>query len=964
MADLSKLAVTLTLDTTQFNQGITTATASTEKLGGTMASVFGGTMLAQAVTKLTGLIKGLAAETMATGSNFEASMSQVAATMGKTVKEMNKEIVTFADGTKGSLTDLAKAMGESTVFSANEAAQALNYMALAGYDAQTSAKMLPNVLNLAAAGNMELATASDMVTDAQTALGLSLEQTSVMVDQMAKTASISNTSVSQLGEAMLTIGGTAKFMSGGTTELNQVLGILADNGIKGSEAGTHLRNMLLKLSSPTDAGATALEKLGVSVYDSTGKMKPMVEIMTTLKKSLSNLTDEQQVQALSKIFNTRDIAAANALLDTNRDRWDELGLSIISSKNAAEQMSKTMLDNVKGDLTLFRSQVEGIMVKVFEKVAPVIRKAIKSISDTLKTIDWDRFGKKAGEALGKVVDFINKLIQNGRVVVGVIGAMITGFAANKVVSFATSIGKATASIVGLIAKTAAQTAATTAATAAQTGLNVAMAANPIGLVVTALTALVGGLALYKSTALDVEEVEHGMSESAQELVDKINERKESYDNLKQSIEQKAAGDLEEIANAQRLKDELEKLVDVNGNVKAGYEDRVAFILGQLNEATGLELQLIDGVIEGYQEQMGAIDELIEKKKAEILLQAAEEAYAEAIRNRADAEHEVVKAVQERYEKEQEVTALREELAAVEKQISEDLTGAYVFENKERKRTLEERLTEEEKALETLDRAYNDNETTLRGYYSDIASYEEAAALMLSGKTDEALACLEEQNNAWSKAADAVGESADEQRKILEQQVIDTALNAKLMEQRLKEGVDGMSEDMVAEAKETARAAEREFKEVGKGMMNSTAVGAESERGSLMAKVSSIFQSVINAAKAKLQQHSPSRVFRYDIGANTIKGYELGLKDGEGSLLKTVDSVTGNVIDEWNSQVGDMRMSAAIGFDDMDGASTNMIKYGGTTINVYANDSMDELTLANKVQSVIDNNINRRLEVWA
>ena len=159
--------------------------------------------------------------------------------MGKTTNEIAE------------LRDYAKEMGASTAFSATQSAEALNFMALAGYDANTSMKMLPNVMNLAAAGSMELARASDMVTDSQTALGLSLDETEVLVDQMAKTSSKTNTSVSQLGDAMLTIGGTAKNLSGGTKELNQVLGLMADNGIKAGEAGTHLRNIILAMNPTT-----------------------------------------------------------------------------------------------------------------------------------------------------------------------------------------------------------------------------------------------------------------------------------------------------------------------------------------------------------------------------------------------------------------------------------------------------------------------------------------------------------------------------------------------------------------------------------------------------------------------------------------------------------------------------------------------------------------------------------------
>ena len=174
-------------------------------------------------------------ESVSAGADFDKSMSQVAATMGKSVAEV--------DGLRA----FAIEMGNSTAFSATESADALNYMALAGYDAETSMKMLPNVLNLASAGGISLADASDMVTDSQSALGLSLDETSELVDKMAAASANSNTSVAQLGEAILTGGGTAKKLQGGTTELGVILGILEDNGNTGAEGGTALRNMLNSL---------------------------------------------------------------------------------------------------------------------------------------------------------------------------------------------------------------------------------------------------------------------------------------------------------------------------------------------------------------------------------------------------------------------------------------------------------------------------------------------------------------------------------------------------------------------------------------------------------------------------------------------------------------------------------------------------------------------------------------------
>ena len=316
------------------NSAVNTAQKALSGLGriaGTIAKT-----AAVAVGAATTAAVGFAKTAVEKGMEFDSSMSQVAATMGTTVDQI------------GDLRDLAMEMGASTAFSATQAADALNYMALAGYDAETSAAMLPNVLNLAAAGGIELAQASDMVTDAQSALGLTIEQTEAMVDQMAQAASKSNTSVAQLGEAILTVGGTAQYMAGGTAELNAVLGVLADNGIKGSEGGTHLRNMLLSLSSPTTDAQKLLDQLGVSVFDTEGNMRSFTELFPELNAAMSTMTDQEKLDAMSTLFNSRDIASATALLGTSVERWDELTNSIrgawYTMDSLNESLSKTGID--------------------------------------------------------------------------------------------------------------------------------------------------------------------------------------------------------------------------------------------------------------------------------------------------------------------------------------------------------------------------------------------------------------------------------------------------------------------------------------------------------------------------------------------------------------------------------------------------------------------------------------------
>lgn len=337
------------------------------------------------------------------GSKFDSSMSQVAATMGKTVDEI------------GDLRDFAMEMGATTAFSASEAADALNYMALAGYDADQAMQALPNVLNLAAAGNIDLAYASDMVTDAQSALGLSMSESAQLVDKMAMASSKSNTSVAQLGEAILTVGGTAKNMAGGTTELATALGILADNGVKGAEGGTALRNIILSLSAPTDKAATELENLGVSAYDSEGKLRPLNDIFGDLNDSLSTMTQGEQTQALNTIFNKVDLKSVNALLANTGERFDELSGYIDNASGAAERMAQTQLDNLAGDITIFKSALEGAQITLSDQLTPALRNLVQfgtqGITDLTNAFSTGGLTGMMEAASGIITDLIGMLVE-------------------------------------------------------------------------------------------------------------------------------------------------------------------------------------------------------------------------------------------------------------------------------------------------------------------------------------------------------------------------------------------------------------------------------------------------------------------------------------------------------------------------------------------------------------------------
>ena len=349
MADYSITGDTR-LDTSGFTKGISSMT------------VAAGNLISDLVKTAGSKLAGLAQSSVSVGMNFDASMSQVAATMGTAVDQIQ------------SLTDTAKEMGSTTKFTATQAADALNYLALAGYDANKAAEVLPSVLNLAAAGGMDLAYASDLVTDAMASLNIEANKQNVdeFGNKLAMAASKANANVSQLGEAILTVGGTAANLKGGTTELTTALGLLANVGIKGAEGGTHLRNIILSLQSPTKDAREVMEQLGLEVYDAQGNMRQLDDILTDLNTVMDGMTQGDKDSIINALFNKTDLAAVNGLLAAQGEQWETLTSQIDSADGAMGQMAETQQDNLQGVMTSMGSAFEGLQLAVFERLEPTL----------------------------------------------------------------------------------------------------------------------------------------------------------------------------------------------------------------------------------------------------------------------------------------------------------------------------------------------------------------------------------------------------------------------------------------------------------------------------------------------------------------------------------------------------------------------------------------------------------------
>jgi TP901 family phage tail tape measure protein len=375
------------LDTSGFTKGISSMTVAAGNLISDLAKTAG--------SKLA----GLAQSSVGVGMSFDASMSQVAATMGTTVDQIQ------------SLTDTAKEMGSTTKFTATQAADALNYLALAGYDADKAAEVLPSVLNLAAAGGMDLAYASNLATKAMASL--QIEATKENLDEfgnkLAVGASKAGATVSELGEAILTVGGTAANLKGGTTELITALGKLADVGLVGAEGGTHLRNVILSLQSPTKDAREVMEQLGLEVYDAQGNMRQLDDILTDLNTVMDGMTQGDKDSIINALFNKTDLAAVNGLLAAQGEQWETLATQIDNADGAMGQMAETQQDNLQGVMTSMGSAFEGLQLAVFERLEPTLTElgnygiqCIRTLSSALSEGGPEAMLQAAGEILAEL----------------------------------------------------------------------------------------------------------------------------------------------------------------------------------------------------------------------------------------------------------------------------------------------------------------------------------------------------------------------------------------------------------------------------------------------------------------------------------------------------------------------------------------------------------------------------------
>lgn len=415
----------LDLDINGFLTSLRSAQSEADKASKNIVTKFGANMqsagkkLTSAGSTLTKSVTvpivGLGTAAIKTSSDFESAMSKVSAISGATGTDLDK------------LNKKAQEMGAKTKFSATESAEAFTYMAMAGWKTEDMLDGIEGVMNLAAASGEDLATTSDIVTDALTAFGLSAKDSGHFADVLAKTSSSANTNVSMLGESFKYVAPVAGALGYSAEDTAIALGLMANAGIKGSQAGTALRSSISRLVKPTDDAAAMMDKYGISLTNTDGTMKPLGDVMNTLREKLGGLSEAEQAQAAATLFGQEAMSGMLAIINASDSDYQSLTDSIYNADGAAQQMADTMLNNLSGQLTLLKSALEGLAIQFGEILMPYIKQFVgwlqslvqklqeMTLEQKEQIVKWAAFAA----AIGPVLVVVGKLITGIR---GVISA--------------------------------------------------------------------------------------------------------------------------------------------------------------------------------------------------------------------------------------------------------------------------------------------------------------------------------------------------------------------------------------------------------------------------------------------------------------------------------------------------------------------------------------------------------------
>ncbi|MFR1842549.1 MAG: phage tail tape measure protein [Oscillospiraceae bacterium] len=768
-------------------------------------------------------IKDFGKACISAGMDFDSQMSTVAAISGATGEEF--EI----------LRAKAQEMGATTAFSATESAQAMEYMAMAGWKTTDITNGLAGVMNLAAASGEDLATTSDIVTDAMTAFGMSADQSTYFADVLAQTATNANTNVGMMGETFKYVAPLAGAMGYNIEDMSAAIGLMANAGIKGSQSGTSLRNIITNLASPTDTVAGAMDDLGISLTDSDGKTKSFGETLSDLRISFADLNEVQKTQYASAIAGKEGMSGLLALINSSDEDFDKLTDSIKNCTGASEKMAEIRLDNLEGDVTLFKSALEGAQIAISDKLTPVLRNLVKKATDAIPRIQkkitsiFDSLKKKFidnKETLSKLKDGIK---QFGNIAKDAFEKLFNaaGNALDILFDFLEWLTSGSAgaeafktSVMGIVTAYMTFKAVTTVIDLtkaavdrlrnAQMKLNLSNPVGWISLAISAFITLETTLKRLASNPMDeIRKKFSTLSDEEKRTIDKTNELSDAYAALEESWKSNSERINAEYDSYESLAEQLDTMVDKNGRIKEGYEEQAEVIVGQLSEALGIEVEIVDGVIQKYDDLQDSIQKTIDLQKAQAWLDAnksnwieACESQKEAADNLVLAENDLIKVNSDLFVAESWLKDVQDRRGKTYENIiaSGKDYNDVLFDAQAKVDGLRERQGK-------LQDDYDNCNDALSKYNSTIKNYEGVSSAIIEGDTDKINQALERGMENFITAETGT-------KATLQQQVDDYKTEYENMKTAVERGSEHVSEEELAAAKRLYELSQEELEKKG------------------------------------------------------------------------------------------------------------------------------------------------------
>lgn len=763
--NIGKAIAYLDLDVSSFTKGFAKAKSELKVFGDSSATVSQKVIgLTNSMSAVGGVLSKSVTVPLATAGtvslkfsmDFEKSMSNVKAISGATGRE-------FDD-----LRQKALDLGQSTVFSATDVANAMTEMAKAGWTSQQIMSGMQGVLDATAASGEELSTVATIVADAITTFGLSASESTKVADLLSKSANAGTISVTDLGESLKYVGPVAKTMGFNIEDVVTAITAMSQAGIKGSQAGTSLRTMFARLVKPTDDVKIAMDQLGIVLTDSEGNFKSMNTILEEMRTTFQTLTPEQQTYYSAILAGQEGMSGLNALLGMSQQEYDNLSLSMKTASGTAKETAEIMQDNLAGAVEQMTGSLGSAGIAIGSKLIPKVRTITGWIEDLT-----DRFNSLSDEEQEQIVNFGLVAAAEGPVIM----------VSSKLLSGATKLGKGFVTVNSEISlfikalklsKNGMQDAAVQTGSLYKTLTSVKGILTPMNLGIAAAgTALVAlGVATYDAHKR-TEEYREQLREETEEqkaLTDAINKQVEAKNQSVEAIDEAVNSANAEYEANTKLMEKLTQVVDENGKIVAGKETYARVIAGELSDAIGTEIGISNGQITNYQALSNEIYKTIDAKRALAIQEAMSEEYNEALAKQAEAERLYNESIYERIDLESQLAEKQSELAQIQKENAD-----YIREHGEASYELGQKYNQAAEEVSALQDKLKDNKEelgelteTYEHWNQVVQNYEGLSAALIEGDAASIDMALLKIQESFLTAETATTESLEKQSENLKE----------------------------------------------------------------------------------------------------------------------------------------------------------------------------------------------------